>query len=102
MYQNIAGITFKSGGTESVEVDRIPVGAIITVKEVYSGSHYSPVGSTTVEGIVITAEEIKEAKFENKYGGRNGGHGIINEINYENGDWTSPQTTNSQEGANVE
>ena len=102
VYKNTAGIEFKAAGEESIELDRIPVGAKVTVKEVYSGSHYTPVGATSVGDLVISAEEVQEASFENKHSGRNGGHGIINEIEYnDEGEWVSEQTTSGDE-VNVE
>ena len=82
-------ITFTAAGRESVILDRIPAGAEVTVKEVYTGSSYQ----LTVPGdrtAVISAEEIVSVEFENEYDGRRtNGHGIKNQFVYdeERGTW---------------
>ena len=89
VYSNVESITFTAAGRESVILDRIPAGAEVTVKEVYTGSSYQ----LTVPGdrtAVISAEEIVSVEFENEYDGRRtNGHGIKNQFVYdeERGTW---------------
>lgn len=91
VFRDVRGIEFTAAGEGSIEVDHIPAGSIVTVKEVYSGASYNAVPPLTVTGITITAEQIEKAEFENYFNGRNGGHGIINEIGYNGTNWSSPQ-----------
>lgn len=95
VFQDDRGIEFTATGEESIVVDHIPAGSIVTVKEIYSGASYTADSPLTVSGIEITAEQdldkIAKAEFENYFNGRNGGHGIINEIGYNGTNWSSPQ-----------
>ncbi len=83
VYSNVESITFTAAGRESVVLDRIPAGAEVTVKEVYSGSSYQ----LTVPGdrtAVIAADEVVSVEFENEYDGRRtNGHGIRNRFVYD-------------------
>lgn len=88
VYSGVESITFTAAGQESVIVDRIPAGAEVTVREVYSGSGYE----LTVPGDrtgIVAADEVVEAMFINRYkGDQNKGHGIKNRFVYdENGTW---------------
>ncbi len=89
VYSNVESINFTSAGQQSVILDRIPAGAEVTVREVYSGSSYE----LTVPGdrtATIAAETIVSVEFENEYDGRRtNGHGIKNQFVYdeEKGTW---------------
>ena len=95
VFKDVRGIEFTATGQESIVVDHIPAGSVVTVKEVSSGASYTAVSPLTVSGIEITAEQdldkIAKAEFENYFNGRNGGHGIINEIEYDGQKWHSDQ-----------
>ncbi len=91
VFKDVRGIEFKATSQESIEVDYIPAGSVVTVKEVYSGASYKAVSPLTVSGIEITAEHIAKAEFENYFNGRNGGHGIINEMKHDGKNWSSEQ-----------
>ena len=95
VFQDDRGIEFTATGEESIVVDHIPAGSIVTVKEIYSGASYTAVPPLAVTGITITAEQdldkIEKAEFENYFNGRNGGHGIINEIEFNGQNWHSDQ-----------
>lgn len=89
VYSNTDSITFTAAGQESVVLDRIPVGAEVTVTEVYSGSSYKLTTSGDRKA-VIEAEEVVSVEFENEYDGRRtNGHGIKNHFRYdeEQGKW---------------
>ena len=89
VYSNVESITFTEAGQQSVILDRIPAGAEVVVREVYSGSSYQ----LTVPGdrtATITAEDVASVEFENEYDGRRtNGHGIKNQFVYdeERGTW---------------
>lgn len=89
VYSNVESIHFSAAGRDSVILDRIPAGAEVTVKEVYTGSSYQ----LTVPGdrtAVIVADDVVSVEFENEYDGRRtNGHGIKNQFIYdeEKGTW---------------
>lgn len=73
VYDNVAGLTFDGSGSRSVTVSGIPVGAQVTVTEVYSGGSYTPSGGNRVElGSLPPAETDgpSHAAFANDYDGR--------------------------------
>ena len=95
VYEDYAGLTFN--GEEminSVEIrGMIPVGAVVTVEEEYSGAGYAVQGQST-KTVTITdptdAEaEVAEADLTNAYDDRiPGGYGIVNHYTKDNGRWT--------------
>ena len=80
----IVSLQFAGNGTkETVEIE-FPVGSTLKVEEVYNGSRYALTTAQTVEGLVITAEEVAEAKFTNTHDDTNtGGYGIVNNYRLE-------------------
>ena len=90
VYSNVESITFTAAGQQSVVLDRIPAGAEVTVREVYSGSSYrlTAPGDRTA---TIAADAVASVEFENEYDGRRtNGHGIKNQFVYdeEQGAWS--------------
>ncbi|MCM1025238.1 MAG: hypothetical protein NC432_02315 [Roseburia sp.] len=97
-YNDVVAIDFRGAGTQNVyrpgEEIRLPVGAAVTVKEVYSGSGYQPYpeGVTDEEAqrrayeqtvVIGEAEQSFGVTFTNYYHGRNvDGHGITNQFVY--------------------
>jgi hypothetical protein len=90
VYSNVAALNFTSAGQQTIQIeDQIPVGAEVTVTEVYSGSKYT-VTSDTAQTVTIVAPDDGTAsvQFANTYSGANkGGHGIINQFNKTDGTW---------------
>ena len=80
----IVSLQFAGNGTkETVEIE-FPVGSTLKVEEVYNGSRYALTTAQTVDGLVITAEEVAEAKFTNTHDDTNtGGYGIVNNYRLE-------------------
>ena len=105
IYHDYAALTFDGSATTNIiELkDKLPVGAKVTVKEVYTGAGYiaeeaSGSGDATVTGkdevkdLVITAgtTDIATANFKNAYDDRiPGGYGVVNQYTKDsNGNWT--------------
>lgn len=88
VYSNVVSMTFTSAGQQSYVIDKIPVGAEVTVKEVYSGVCYRLTTDGT-QTAVISAEDISSVSFTNapNGGGKDGG-GITNKFEYGNDGWT--------------
>lgn len=64
VHDDVHTIGFTKPGTESIIVDDIPAGSVVTVEEVYSG-RFAPEGSTKLENIVISSANTQEAAFTN-------------------------------------
>lgn len=78
---------FVSDATEVyAEVDKLPVGATVTVVEQYEGSTYKATSATT-QTAVIRADTVAEVHFENDYvPDHPGGYGILNTFTYDSED----------------
>jgi hypothetical protein len=81
VYSNVAGLNFTSAGTERILLaDQIPVGATVTVTEVYSGSKYALTSEESQTVTIVAPDDgTASVSFRNTYSGENrGGSGIIN------------------------
>ena len=89
VYSDVVSMTFNAPGEQHVLIDKIPVGAEVTVTEVYSGAGYSLIAGPDGP-VIIGADEVVSVTFTNDYDNSgNGGHGITNHFEYdpENGEW---------------
>ncbi len=79
-------LSFTEAGQKSAIVDQIPVGAHVTVTEVYSGSSYELV-SDREQTATVEAADIVSVEFVNDYNETNhGGGSATNHFEYEAGD----------------
>jgi hypothetical protein len=86
VYSNVVSLTFTGAGEKELLIDNIPIGAVVTVTEVYSGAAYKQV-SADPEPVVIEANEIASVAFTNDYDGTTpGGGSITNHFEYETGE----------------
>lgn len=93
VYSNLVSIRFDNYGEKRVLLDNIPVGAEVTVTEIYSTPGYSIVGVDS-GAITVSADEVLSVRFENEYdGNRDHGGGIMNNFDYdlERGEWSWTQ-----------
>ncbi len=83
VYDNVVSLNYTATdpATKSIEIKgKIPVGATVEVKEIYTSGSYEVVGSDTVSDITIVKGEAAEANFTNTYNDNiNQGYGILNE-----------------------
>ena len=79
VYSGVESIVLENGKLQgSAVVNNIPVGAEVTVTEVYFGGNYGPDGPAAVS-VTIKPDEVAEASFVNKHnGGYNGGGSVKN------------------------
>lgn len=107
VYRNVASTTHDGPGSESVTIDGIPAGAVVTVKEIYGGS-YIIEGDDTVVTVVTSDEAVDAgdaeeafAEFTNKYNGNNrGGYGVTNKFDLDGKSgwtWKNPTKETPQE-----
>ena len=111
VYSNYASITFDQPGTQSTLLTGVPVGAEVTVTEVYSGARYR--GLTDAQSTTIVSLDSPDSPatvtFENTYGHNGtGGHGIQNSFEtkvnpskpdqYNWAEWEKPEMNNPEGG----
>ena len=84
VYTNVAALTFTGAGTKSVRLKHIPVGANVTVKEVYTGAAYELTSAATQSTVILSPDDPAApagVSFTNDYDGSGkSGHGIVNEF----------------------
>ncbi len=76
VYSNVVSLSFTEAGQKSTLLEGIPVGAEVTVKEVYSGASYKVVSADT-QTATIVANEVASVAFTNDYDDRHGGGGAV-------------------------
>ncbi len=82
IFSNVYTLTFDAAGQKSLLIEDLPVGAEVTVTEVYSGPGYELV-SPTVQTAVVAADEIVEVSFANRRQDTDvGGGSLINRFAY--------------------
>ncbi len=92
VFEDVASLTFSQAGTQTYTiVGKIPVGAQVTVTEIYSGAGYAISGAS--EATVTMSEQedgsvSAEVSFTNDYNGENKvGYGILNKFTYGEDGW---------------
>lgn len=105
VYSNTVALTFNAstGGTQSVQIDDIPAGAVVTVTEVYAGASYELAeGEAASKTTTIVSNELVESgeavtaqvDFTNSYNEKLiPSYGVVNHFEYdeEADDWTWTQ-----------
>lgn len=88
-YSNTHTFFFSADGTQSYKIEqKIPVGVEVTVKEVYSGAHYTLNFTDQEQTVTIGAETAARAAFTNVFDKTvKGGHGIENEFEHDGSTW---------------
>ena len=99
VYSNVHTLSFDGTGTKSLQIDRLPAGAQVTVTEVYSGASYQ-VTTSPKQTVTIIADgqdgSPVRVSFENEYDDHpNGGNSILNHFKYNNGAWDVEQLKDS-------
>lgn len=88
-YSNTHTLFFSTDGTQSYKIEqKIPVGVEVTVKEVYSGSHYTLNFTDQEKTVTIGAESAARAAFTNVFNETViGGYGVENEFEHDGSTW---------------
>ena len=95
VYTNVASVTHDGAGEQSVTLENIPAGIIVTVTEVYAGASYEIDGENVKTATIVSDEAVgpgnaeASVAFTNKLnGGHDSGYGLMNEFKAgEDGDW---------------
>lgn len=82
VYSDVVSLTFTEPGQKEALVEKIPVGAVVTVTEVYSGAAYSLVSAETQQASIV-ADTAAPVTFANDYDGSGRGGGtVVNHFDY--------------------
>lgn len=89
-YSNVYAANFAKGGTQEIKVDKIPVGATVTVTEINSGATYSvTTESPQTQTKVIEIGTKQQMQFINQYDGKNKReHGALNTFTKGDNGWS--------------
>ena len=96
VFDDVCSLTFDSNGSKTYQIlNRIPVGAEVTVTEVYAGTRYaikSDKDKTQTGTIIAKDEGTLELTFENTYNPDHlVGYGILNEFTHGENGWVVNQ-----------
>ena len=85
VFSDVAGIHYPAE-TELIIEQQIPVGAAVTVEEVYAGSRYEAVGSITQNTVILSPNDAAapaNVTFTNTHNNTDfGGYGVVNHFTY--------------------
>ena len=98
---NVYDAHFDALGTQTIHVDEVPVGAIVTIEETYSGAAAKLVAGDQQQVIEMISKETAQAGYTNQYTGGRKGHGVLNEFTFTGEGWSWTQNT-SGSGATPE
>lgn len=76
VYSNVVSLSFTEAGQKSAVLEGIPVGAEVTVREVYSGAAYKLVTEAS-QTATIVANEVASVAFTNDYDDTHRGGGAV-------------------------
>lgn len=76
VYSNVVSLSFTEAGQKSAVLEGIPVGAEVTVREVYSGTAYKLVTEES-QTATIVANEVASVAFTNDYDENHRGGGAV-------------------------
>ncbi|XCP84643.1 DUF5979 domain-containing protein [Roseburia hominis] len=89
VYNNVVSMNFDDGtptGTQTVKITGLPVGTVVTVKEIYNGGSYKEVSAdytTTIEPTKDGVSQTKPVTFVNDYDDKlKKGCGIVNHFDF--------------------
>lgn len=83
VYSDVVSLSFTQPGQKSKLIENLPVGAVVTVKEIYSGAVYQLV-TAEEQTVEILANEVAYAAFTNDYDNSDkGGGAVINQFDYD-------------------
>ena len=82
IYSNVVSLVFDGPGTKTYPIKGLPVGAEVTVTEVYKGANYAlKKGIEESQKVTLEADEIARTTFENTYDNTfHGGGSVVNEF----------------------
>lgn len=101
----VYSVAFNAGGSKSLLIEGLPIGALVHVTEVYSGANYiSSVPAPGFLDVTVLAGETASVAFTNTRDNERSGGGITNHFTYQIqdgvGTWNWTQTTDNTQTVN--
>lgn len=82
VYSDVLTLSFSETGTKTLSVE-LPIGARVTVTEVYTGASYERSGGAQTQSVTVTADEVARVHFTNRWnGGTIGGTSVTNHFTF--------------------
>ena len=82
VYSDVLTLSFSETGTKTLSVE-LPIGAQVTVTEVYTGASYERSGGAQTQSVTVTANKAAQVPFTNRWnGGTIGGTSVTNHFEY--------------------
>ena len=86
VYSDVLSLAFSAKGTKTLNVE-LPVGAQVTVSEVYTGESYERVGGGESQKVTMKDAQSTKVHFTNRWnGGQVGGTSVTNHFAYSAGE----------------
>lgn len=88
VYSDVVALSFTAAGQKSTLIEDLPVGAEVTVREIYTGAVYTLITADT-QTAVVPANDVVSVAFTNGYDNTNkGGGAVVNQFEYDaEGGW---------------
>lgn len=98
VYSDALALSFSAAGTKTLEV-ALPLGAQVTVTEVYSGASYELSGGKRTQSVTVASGEAAQVQFTNRWNGKPvGGTSVTNHFTYQTDHWEwTPQADSTAE-----
>lgn len=89
VYDRVASIDFSGPGTQTIQLNDLPVGSKVTVEEIYSGASCTLKERIDPSDPTVNVEAPIEFVFVNDFDKPNQGHGLLNRFVYVKGEGES-------------
>lgn len=86
VYEKVVSMDFTQAGSQSITLEDLPVGVLVTVEEIYSGASCKFVERIDPEDPTVHLEFPIEFTFVNDFDNTNKGHGILNRFVFVKGE----------------
>ena len=98
----VYSVTFDgSGSNKSLSIEGLPIGALVRVKEVYSGANYtSSVPASGSLDVRVSGDDTVSVAFTNTRDNDRSGGGVTNHFTYDGGNWNWTQTADNTQTVN--
>ncbi len=98
VYDKIFSMDFTGAGSQSLRVDGLPVGATVTVREIYQGAGCKLVEEVKPSDPTVSADTVLEFSFTNDFDNTDKGHGILNTFVYDGEKWVLNRSDTAEGG----
>ena len=81
VFSDVRSMIFNEAGRQEIEINNLPVGTKVVVKEIYAGGNYKISGNDTLKVTIEADDSAAEVNFTNSYDNTfKGGGSVTNTI----------------------